>query len=222
MPGDKRIRSGFRHDSDVIIFVSMKSMLQDGVRIWRSANDIVLTSGEYGRIHPRHITQITALGADGFVGKTWQNPLYFDKRLESLSTRTATLKATPRSPTTSRTGLPQGLRSVSCQQSHLPLRGPRCGETRSHQRFRRRGSRSGSVSANATTGTSPPVHRLHDERTASRCPYGRCGVTCERRIFRELVASGASPPITCRHLSAQRRPAATGRGSVVCEYWPSQ
>ena len=65
LPGDKRILSGIRPDSDCIIFVSLKSLLQQGHRVWRSANDIILTSGFCGRIHPRCIMQITGLRGEG-------------------------------------------------------------------------------------------------------------------------------------------------------------
>ena len=74
LPGDLRIRSGIRHDAEVLIFVSVKGLLTAGMRIWRSANDIILTSGDAGRIHPACIIQMVGLQGVGFVGKVWHNP----------------------------------------------------------------------------------------------------------------------------------------------------
>eukprot|EP00959_Pyramimonas_sp_CCMP1952_P334588 7006751-Pyramimonas_sp.AAC.2 len=50
VPGDKHIQSGLRVDAEVLILVSLKNLIRDGIQVWRSANDIIMTSGVQGRI----------------------------------------------------------------------------------------------------------------------------------------------------------------------------
>eukprot|EP00959_Pyramimonas_sp_CCMP1952_P287104 6004035-Pyramimonas_sp.AAC.1 len=45
LPGDRRIQSGLRMESEVLIMVSLNNLLRDDLLAWRSANDIVMISG---------------------------------------------------------------------------------------------------------------------------------------------------------------------------------
>eukprot|EP00959_Pyramimonas_sp_CCMP1952_P444897 9315866-Pyramimonas_sp.AAC.1 len=61
LPGDNRIQSGLRVDSDVLIMVSLKNLLRVSMPIWRSANDIIMSAGRNGRIPPTHIVQLIGI-----------------------------------------------------------------------------------------------------------------------------------------------------------------
>ena len=58
LPGDDRIHSGLRPDSEVILMISLSTLIRDGYKVWRSANDIVMTSGAQGRIPVDSIIQM--------------------------------------------------------------------------------------------------------------------------------------------------------------------
>ena len=60
LPGDPRIKSGMRPDSELLLFISIPVLLQHGVPVWRSANDIVLIPGHEDIIYPRYIIQLAA------------------------------------------------------------------------------------------------------------------------------------------------------------------
>eukprot|EP00959_Pyramimonas_sp_CCMP1952_P173580 3627139-Pyramimonas_sp.AAC.1 len=60
-PGDNRIQSGLRMDSEVLILISLKNLIRDKIQVWRSANDIVMTAGREGRIPPTHIVQLVGI-----------------------------------------------------------------------------------------------------------------------------------------------------------------
>eukprot|EP00959_Pyramimonas_sp_CCMP1952_P411809 8629585-Pyramimonas_sp.AAC.1 len=55
LPGNNRIQSGLRVDSEVLIMVSLKNLPRDSTVIWRSANDTIASAGWSGRIPPTHI-----------------------------------------------------------------------------------------------------------------------------------------------------------------------
>eukprot|EP00959_Pyramimonas_sp_CCMP1952_P242747 5074291-Pyramimonas_sp.AAC.1 len=58
LPGDNRIQSGLRVDSEVLVMVSLKNLLRDNALIWHSANDIIMSAGRDGRIPPTHIVKL--------------------------------------------------------------------------------------------------------------------------------------------------------------------
>jgi len=83
LPGDARIQSGLRPDSEVIIMISLKELLRNNIRVWRSANDIVMTSGAQGRIPVSMFVQI--IGVKNVQkykydrsGQVWLNNTYVD------------------------------------------------------------------------------------------------------------------------------------------------
>eukprot|EP00959_Pyramimonas_sp_CCMP1952_P024962 523830-Pyramimonas_sp.AAC.1 len=84
MPIDGRIQSGLRVESDALIRVCLKNLLRDNIPVWRSANDIIMTSGIQGRILPSHIVQL--IGIMPYcaqckydrVGQVWVNELHLE------------------------------------------------------------------------------------------------------------------------------------------------
>eukprot|EP00959_Pyramimonas_sp_CCMP1952_P200954 4202842-Pyramimonas_sp.AAC.1 len=61
LPGDNRIQSGLRVDSEVFMLVSMNNLCRDNMAIWRSANDIIMSAGLCGRIPATHIVQLIGI-----------------------------------------------------------------------------------------------------------------------------------------------------------------
>eukprot|EP00959_Pyramimonas_sp_CCMP1952_P204434 4275223-Pyramimonas_sp.AAC.1 len=61
LPGDSRIQSGLRVDSEVLCVVCWKNLLRNSVPIWRSANDIITSAGRIGSIPPTHIVQLIGI-----------------------------------------------------------------------------------------------------------------------------------------------------------------
>ena len=61
LPGDDRIQSGLRPDSEVILMISVSQLVRDKIPVWRSANDIVMTKGQQGRIPVGYIIQMIGI-----------------------------------------------------------------------------------------------------------------------------------------------------------------
>eukprot|EP00959_Pyramimonas_sp_CCMP1952_P411550 8624058-Pyramimonas_sp.AAC.1 len=84
LPGDGRIQSGLRVDSEGLILVSLKNLFRDNAPVCRSANDIIMTSGVNGRIPVSSLVQLigiqhsTVLRTDDRLGQTWVNELQVD------------------------------------------------------------------------------------------------------------------------------------------------
>eukprot|EP00959_Pyramimonas_sp_CCMP1952_P426770 8938390-Pyramimonas_sp.AAC.1 len=57
-PGDNRIQSGLRVDSEVFVMASLKNLLRDNIPILRSAHDIAMSASRDGRIPPTHVVQL--------------------------------------------------------------------------------------------------------------------------------------------------------------------
>ena len=64
LPGDDRIQSGLRQESEVILMISVSQLIRDHVKVWRSANDIVMTSGINGRRPVSYIMQMIGVKHD--------------------------------------------------------------------------------------------------------------------------------------------------------------
>eukprot|EP00959_Pyramimonas_sp_CCMP1952_P355999 7455749-Pyramimonas_sp.AAC.1 len=61
LPGDNRILSGWRVDSEALIMGSLKNLVRDNIPMWLSANDVVMAAGQNGRIPPTHIVQVMGI-----------------------------------------------------------------------------------------------------------------------------------------------------------------
>eukprot|EP00959_Pyramimonas_sp_CCMP1952_P068711 1434190-Pyramimonas_sp.AAC.1 len=84
LPGDSKIQSGLRMDSEVLIMASLKNLIRDNIPVWRSANDIVMTAGRHGRIPPTHIVQLIGILPEyhrqyNRVGQIWINPVLLEE-----------------------------------------------------------------------------------------------------------------------------------------------
>eukprot|EP00959_Pyramimonas_sp_CCMP1952_P097317 2034426-Pyramimonas_sp.AAC.1 len=47
---EKRIQSGQRADTEAMVLVRRGNLIRDGIPVWRSASDMIMTSGVKGRI----------------------------------------------------------------------------------------------------------------------------------------------------------------------------
>ena len=98
LPGDPRILSGLRRDSEVLIFGCMRRMMFHCITAWRSLNDVVRSRGDEGRIHPKYVSQLvgTASGRRGQIHvatlQTGQN--HFMKKITSLAGSFPTRRST--------------------------------------------------------------------------------------------------------------------------------
>eukprot|EP00959_Pyramimonas_sp_CCMP1952_P345246 7230206-Pyramimonas_sp.AAC.1 len=45
LPGGQHIQLGIRADAEVLILISLKNLICGSIPVWRSANDIIFTSG---------------------------------------------------------------------------------------------------------------------------------------------------------------------------------
>eukprot|EP00959_Pyramimonas_sp_CCMP1952_P101506 2123484-Pyramimonas_sp.AAC.1 len=81
-PGEWRIQSGLRMESEVLILVSLRNLLRDDILAWRSANDIIMAAGIRGRISPGHMVQFVGIEPNsvqckyGRVGQAWVDELH--------------------------------------------------------------------------------------------------------------------------------------------------
>ena len=56
-PGDKRVISGMRHDSEIAFYIDLKSALGKGVPFYVSGNEVILSPGIQGRISPEFLVK---------------------------------------------------------------------------------------------------------------------------------------------------------------------
>jgi 2'-phosphotransferase len=53
-PGDQQVISGMRMTCDIYIELDLEKVLHDGIPVYLSHNDVILTSGINGVLHPRY------------------------------------------------------------------------------------------------------------------------------------------------------------------------
>ena len=41
------VRSGYRHNAILILFIDIRQAMRDGIKFWRSHNDVILTRGQH-------------------------------------------------------------------------------------------------------------------------------------------------------------------------------
>ncbi|GAB6019541.1 tRNA 2'-phosphotransferase 1 [Chamberlinius hualienensis] len=61
-PGSKQIISGFRSSSEVLIYLHVEKVLKDGIQLFRSTNNVILSPGnDQGFISPKYFKKIEIL-----------------------------------------------------------------------------------------------------------------------------------------------------------------
>lgn len=55
LPGDKEVISGMRGSCDCYVFVDVKKAMADGMKFWKSDNNVILTDGFDGIIPPKYL-----------------------------------------------------------------------------------------------------------------------------------------------------------------------
>jgi 2'-phosphotransferase len=56
---DPDVKSGMRKSADVFIYIDVESAMRDGIQFYRSANNVVLSSGIDGLIAPGYFSSVT-------------------------------------------------------------------------------------------------------------------------------------------------------------------
>ncbi|GAB1610817.1 tRNA 2'-phosphotransferase 1-like [Argonauta hians] len=58
-PGDKKVTSGMPPRSDIMIFLNLTLALQNGIKLFKSKNDVILSEGdEEGYIRPKYFLKV--------------------------------------------------------------------------------------------------------------------------------------------------------------------
>jgi 2'-phosphotransferase len=57
-PGDKDVISGMRNDSTVLIYINMARAISDGIKFYKSMNNVILTSGIGGVLDPKYFDKV--------------------------------------------------------------------------------------------------------------------------------------------------------------------
>eukprot|EP00959_Pyramimonas_sp_CCMP1952_P468915 9494043-Pyramimonas_sp.AAC.1 len=90
LPGDKRIQLGLRADNEVMALVGPENLIRDVCPVWRSAVDIIMTSGVQGRIAVSSLVQVSGVKRSGGecrcdrVGQAWVNVVRADTQRGNL------------------------------------------------------------------------------------------------------------------------------------------
>ena len=71
-PGDQRIRSGMRHNTNYAIYIGWERLLRDGYPIYISQNDVIQTSGQDGVIPVKYLFKVVSIRDK----QEWINPMY--------------------------------------------------------------------------------------------------------------------------------------------------
>lgn len=59
LPGSDKVVSGARSTSKVFIFIDVRKAMEDGIVFFRSTNNVVLTRGVDGVLHPKYFERVT-------------------------------------------------------------------------------------------------------------------------------------------------------------------
>ena len=73
------VRSGHRHNADLILYIDFRRALEDGIVFWKSYSDVILTRGENnsGYLPPQYITSAEdQYGGRLFFGRRETNRLF--------------------------------------------------------------------------------------------------------------------------------------------------
>jgi 2'-phosphotransferase len=58
-PGSKSVISGMRANCEIAIYIDVKKAMQDGIKFYRSANNVILSPGdENGFLKPKYFLKI--------------------------------------------------------------------------------------------------------------------------------------------------------------------
>lgn len=60
-PGDGQVISGMRNTCNVFIELDLAKALQDGIKMYQSSNNVILTSGIDGVIDPKYFKRVIDL-----------------------------------------------------------------------------------------------------------------------------------------------------------------
>lgn len=58
LPGSEHVKSGVRFNSEIFIFVDVDKAIQDGIKFYRSKNDVILSEGLNGIISSKYFSYV--------------------------------------------------------------------------------------------------------------------------------------------------------------------
>ncbi|KAL7749442.1 tRNA 2'-phosphotransferase [Sorochytrium milnesiophthora] len=68
MPDDDRVVSGMRGSSDLFVHLDVEAALRDGMKLYKSANGVILTDGFDGIIPPRYFSRVVDRAGVEYTG----------------------------------------------------------------------------------------------------------------------------------------------------------
>ena len=74
LPQDPRIQSGMRGTVEILVFVSLVRLLQDGYRVWMSTNGITLCNVREGIMQPCYILRLSCVSG-AYSGMIWKKTI---------------------------------------------------------------------------------------------------------------------------------------------------
>lgn len=67
LPGDTGVISGMRKSCSVRIYIDLDKVLADGIKLWLSDNDVILTAGVNGILEPKYFKEVHILKKNAWV-----------------------------------------------------------------------------------------------------------------------------------------------------------
>ncbi|KAK9377673.1 KptA family-domain-containing protein [Lipomyces chichibuensis] len=67
LPGETRVISGMRANSNVYIYIDMKKAIEDGIRFYKSDNGVILTDGKDGVLPPQYFSKVVNKNGDSLL-----------------------------------------------------------------------------------------------------------------------------------------------------------
>lgn len=58
LPKDKNVISGMRTTCELYIYIDMKAAMEDGIKFYKSMNEVILTEGENGILNPKYFKKV--------------------------------------------------------------------------------------------------------------------------------------------------------------------
>lgn len=58
LPGSENVKSGVRNNSEVLIYINFEKAINDGIKFYRSENDVILSEGKNGIISSEYFEYV--------------------------------------------------------------------------------------------------------------------------------------------------------------------